>query len=279
MSPADQKPEQEGRFWTEPSFVEVDGLATAYRRKGAGDIVLFLHGAGMTRTWLPIYESLSKSFDTLVPEHPGFGDTPRPDTLEGFDDLVLHYDALIRELKLDKPIHLVGHSLGGWIAASLAVFYPERFASVTLLQPMGILLPEAPSADPFRWSPEETGEILFSGAGANYGEYFEGGDPVENAVREYEESITFARLTWNPRYDWKFDHRLARVTIPVSAVGFADDRYIPVAQIRRWAELIPGAEFVLLSGANGEPASHLANVQQPDKIAEIVKQTASRAKR
>lgn len=268
----------EGPFWSEPSFIDVDGLKTAYRRKGKGDIVLFLHGAGMTRTWLPIYDSLSKSFDTVVPEHPGFGDTPMPATLDGFDDMVLHYDALIRNLELDKPIHLVGHSMGGWIAADLAIFYPGRFASMTLMQPMGIWLPDAPSADPFRWDPEEAGEILFSGAGANYGQYFEGGDPIENAVRDYEESITFARLTWNPRYDWRLDHRLARVKIPTSAVGFEDDRFVPVAQVKRYADLIPSAKFVLLKGANGEPASHLSNVQQPDKLAEIVKETADRAK-
>lgn len=266
----------EGPFWTEPSFVQVDGLQTAYRRKGSGDVLIFLHGAGMTRTWLPIYESFARDFDTIVPEHPGFGDTPMPETLDGFDDMVLHYDGLIRALGLTGRIHLVGHSLGGWIAANLAIFYPDRFASVTLLQPMGLRFPEAPIGDPFRWDPPEALEVLFSGVGENYLNYLGGGDPVEDAVRAYQESITLARLAWNPRYDIRLDHRLARLTAPATVVGFADDRFIPVAQSRRWAELIPGAEFVLLEGADGEPASHLSNVQFPDRIAEIVKAAADR---
>ena len=60
-------------YYTEPEMVEVNGLATAYRRKGAGEAVLFLHGAGFTRMWLPMYEQLSQSMDLIAPEHPGFG--------------------------------------------------------------------------------------------------------------------------------------------------------------------------------------------------------------
>lgn len=277
-SSAPSETKQYGPYWNEPLFVGVDGLRTAYRRKGKGDVLVYFHGAGMTRTWLPIYEHLSKSFDTIVPEHPGFGDTPLPDTLEGFDDLVLHYDALFRNLQLTGPIHLVGHSLGGWIAANLAIFYPTRFSSLTLLQPAGLRMPEAPMGDAFRWSPEEALEALFSGVGTKYLDYLDTGDPVEGAVKAYEESITYARLTWNPRYDYKLDHRLARVIAPTTVIGFADDKYIPVAHAKRWAELIPGAKFELLSGTNGEPASHLANVQQPERIAEIVRVAANESR-
>ncbi len=167
-SAAGTQEKKEGRFWTEPSFLAVDGLKTAYRRKGQGDALIFLHGAGMTRTWLPLYDAFAKSFDTIVPEHPGYGDTPMPETLDGFDDMVLHYDALIRDLKLSGPIHLVGHSLGGWIAANLTIYFPERFASVTLMQPMGIRFPDEPTDDPYRWGPEDALAALFSGAGENY---------------------------------------------------------------------------------------------------------------
>ncbi len=270
--------QKEGPFWTKPSFVEVDGLNTAYRRKGHGETLLFLHGAGMTRAWLPLYDEFAKSFDTIVPEHPGYGDTVMPETLAGFDDLVLHYDAFLRTLGISGRVHLAGHSLGGWIAANLAIHYPERFASVTLMQPMGIRCPEAPSDDPFRWSAEDALAVLFSGVGESYLTYLDGGDPVEDAVRAYEESITLARLAWNPRYDIKLDHRLKRLAAtPTTVVGFADDRFIPVVQAERWAALIPGAQYIRLDGANGEPASHLANVQQPAKLAQIVAVAAQRS--
>lgn len=257
--------------WTTPERVIADGLETAFRREGAGDPLLFLHGAGLTRMWLPLYARLAGSFDVIAPEHPGFGDTAMPEWLEGIDDLVLHYDALLDGLGLgDRPVHLVGHSLGAWIAASLALTYPRRFASLTLLAPIGLRVPEAPPADPFRWSPEVALETLFSGVGDRYGEYLDQEGDVEDALHAYGESITFARLTWNPRYDVRLDRRLARVAAPTQVIGFADDRFVPAAHPRRWAELIPGAAHVELAGADGEPASHLAILQQPGRLAELI---------
>src|SRR6059036_1429462 len=106
--------------YTAPETIEVHGLPVAYRRKGAGSTTVFLHGAGSTRMWLPFYERMSQNVYFVAPEHPGFGDTPTPEWLEGFDDLVLHYRALLDALDLDR-IHLIGFSLGGWIAADFAV--------------------------------------------------------------------------------------------------------------------------------------------------------------
>src|SRR5579875_941817 len=135
--------------YTEPAFVEVRGLRVAYRRKGSGPATVFLHGAGSTRMWLPFYERMSRHVDFIAPEHPGFGDTPFPDWLEGFDDLVLHYRGLLDAFGLDQ-VHLVGFSLGGWIAAEFAIFYPERLRTLTLITPAGLLVPGAPMVDLMR---------------------------------------------------------------------------------------------------------------------------------
>lgn len=111
------------KYWTEPSFVEVDGRQTAYRRKGEGETVVYLHGGGNTRAWLPFHEELSQHFDVIAPEHPGYGDTERGD-LQSWEDMVLHYDAFFRALGL-TDFHLIGHSLGGWLASNIAVYYPS----------------------------------------------------------------------------------------------------------------------------------------------------------
>ena len=42
------------KYYTEPSFEETLGLRVAYRREGSGEAVVFLHGAGYTRRWLPM---------------------------------------------------------------------------------------------------------------------------------------------------------------------------------------------------------------------------------
>ncbi|HWI21119.1 MAG TPA: alpha/beta fold hydrolase, partial [Baekduia sp.] len=121
-------------LYTAPDFVDVDGIRTAYRRKGEGERVLFLHGDGFTAMWLPFFEELAQRTDLVVPEHPGTGETPLTEEIQSFDDLVLHYDTFLETLDLE-PVHLVGHGLGGWLAADLAVFYPRRFKSLTLVTP------------------------------------------------------------------------------------------------------------------------------------------------
>ena len=149
-------------YYTEPSWLRVGDLDVAYRRKGSGDPVVFLHGAGATQMWLPFYERLSENVDLIAPEHPGFGDTEFPDWLDGFDDLVLHYRDLFDLLELDR-IHLVGYSLGGWISGHLAIFYPERLKSLTLITPAGMHVPEAPMVDLFAMPPEGIPDLLFNG--------------------------------------------------------------------------------------------------------------------
>ena len=76
-------------YYTEPSWLRVGDLDVAYRRKGSGEALVFLHGAGATQMWLPFYERLAENVDLIAPEHPGFGDTDFPEWLDGFDDLVL----------------------------------------------------------------------------------------------------------------------------------------------------------------------------------------------
>ncbi len=147
-------------YYSEPSHLLVGDLDVAYRRAGSGEPVVFLHGAGSTRMWLPFYERLSQSVDLIAPEHPGFGDTAFPDWLDGFDDLVLHYRDFLELLSLER-VHLVGFSLGGWIASELAIFYPERLKSLTLITPAGLHLPEAPRPNLFAMPPEEIPGMLF----------------------------------------------------------------------------------------------------------------------
>ena len=72
-----------------------------------------------------MYERFSQSVDFIAPEHPGFGENERPDWLQNFSDLVIHYDQLLAELGIGQ-FHLVGWSLGGWTAAEFASYYPRR---------------------------------------------------------------------------------------------------------------------------------------------------------
>jgi pimeloyl-ACP methyl ester carboxylesterase len=266
----------ERRAWahyTPPSFIDVDGLPTAYRRSGTGATVIYLHGSSLTRVWLPFCDQLAERHDVLAPEHPGFGDTSRPPTLEGFDDLVLHYDTFFDRLGLGD-VHLVGHDLGGWIAAELAVFYPRRFASLTLITPTGLRVRERQAEpgpiDPFRLNPDELAAALLNGRHDRYAAYFNQEGFPDDVVRTFEEMTTVALLAWHPRYDRRLDDRLTRVTCPTLVVGAEDDRLVPGAVAEKYARLIRGARYVTVSGDHGEESGHLVILEQPDAVATLV---------
>jgi pimeloyl-ACP methyl ester carboxylesterase len=254
--------------YTKPDVIDVRGLQVAYRRKGTGPPTVFLHGAGTTRMWLPFYERMSESVDFVAPEHPGFGDTPLPEWLDGFDDLVLHYNDVLDALGLQQ-VHLIGFSLGGWIAADYALFHPERIKSLTLITPAGLRVPEAPTTDFLRMPPEAIPDLLYNGQTADYLEYLPDPHDIDAAIAGYLEVTTFAKLAWNPRYDYKLEHRLARIEAETLVVGVDEDRLIPNEHPRRWTQLIPNARLETVSGGRG-PTGHGMIVQEPDRAADLI---------
>ncbi|HWI22679.1 MAG TPA: alpha/beta hydrolase, partial [Baekduia sp.] len=182
---------------------------------------------------------------------------------------VLHYDTFLETLDLE-PVHLVGHGLGGWLAADLAVFYPRRFKSLTLVTPAGLRLPDAPFTDPFRMTPEERIEALFNGRGGAYEQYLVRDGEPEDTIRAMAESVIAARLMWNPRYDYRLDHRLGRVKAPTLVIGAEDDRFVATAMAQRYAELIPGGRLETVKGPEGEPSGHVPHLEYPAQIAALI---------
>ena len=94
-------------------------------RGGKGPPLLFLHGAGGAGVWLPFMAALSEHYDVIVPDHPGFGRSDTPEWLDALSDLAYFYLDFIEALDLDQ-LHLIGNSLGGWIAAEIAVRNTSR---------------------------------------------------------------------------------------------------------------------------------------------------------
>ena len=142
-------------------MLNVRGTQIRVLRSGSGPPLIFLHGASGHVGWLPFLERLSQRFDVIAPEHPGFGVSDDPPWLDRPSDLAYFYLDLIGALKLDR-VHLMGTSLGGWIAAELAVRNASRLASLTLIGAVGILANDgAPMDDMFRMSVEENAQRFY----------------------------------------------------------------------------------------------------------------------
>src|SRR4051812_14804511 len=106
--------------------------------EGSGEApVVFLHGAGGHTGWMAFHDELAGRFAVFAPEHPGFGQSDDPPWLDEVADLAYFHLDLLEALGLER-VHLIGTSLGGWIAAEMAVRSTARLASLTLVGAVGI---------------------------------------------------------------------------------------------------------------------------------------------
>ncbi|MFZ1025743.1 MAG: alpha/beta hydrolase [Limnoraphis robusta] len=100
--------------------------------------LVFLHGAWHDGSqWLPVFEYLCGEYRCFAPDLFGCGESDSPNIHYSIDLIVDSLAEYLNILKLDD-VCLVGHSLGGWIAASFALKYPERVRRLVLISPEGV---------------------------------------------------------------------------------------------------------------------------------------------
>ena len=114
----------------------------AYRDADAPDAptVVMLHGfTGSKENWYPLAAALGGRYRVLIPDLPGWGESERkPGAVYGFTEQAANVEAFIRALSPGKPVVLLGHSMGGGIAAVAAARYPREIAKVGLLDAAGV---------------------------------------------------------------------------------------------------------------------------------------------
>lgn len=100
--------------------------------------LVFLHGSGRDSSqWIPLLERLGEDYHCLALDLLGFGDSERPKTHYSIQLLVESLASYLDALRLER-VYLVGHSLGGWVAASYALQHPERVGGLLLFSPLGV---------------------------------------------------------------------------------------------------------------------------------------------
>jgi pimeloyl-ACP methyl ester carboxylesterase len=140
----------------QPETIAVAGRSIVLMHAGEGPPFVYLHSTlGESFLWLPFYQRLAKQFHVYVPTHPGFGQSGGFEQIDTIDDMAFHYLELLDALGLDQVI-LGGVSLGGWIAAEVAVRWPERVKKLWLTAAPGLWVEKEPLPDLFRpatWPP------------------------------------------------------------------------------------------------------------------------------
>ena len=233
-------------------------------RGGTGQPVLYLHGIGAPPGyWNAVHEGLSRSFDVIATDHPGFGFTDVMDDLDRIDDLVYHYLDLLDRLGLQQDVHLVGVSFGGWLAAELAVHSPDRFASLVLAAPVGIRIPGHLPTDFFLMTAKQQGQALFHDP-AKIPQV----DPADavTAFQTYKNLTGVARFGWVPFLsDPKLERRLYRVKARTLVIEAEHDAVVPREITERYAASITNAQRKTLSGTG-----HALDAEVPEAFSKAV---------
>jgi pimeloyl-ACP methyl ester carboxylesterase len=252
------------------SLVSVrNGLFRSFvRSEGEGDPLLFLHGMRGIQGWPPFLENLARSFRVIVPDHPGFGRSEGLEHLDDVVDLALYYTEFIAALGLDQP-YLVGHSLGGMIAAEVAAIAPDVASKLVLVAPLGLWLDNHPVLDFFAATPEELTAAVFHNPGSAIAQELmrlpaDAAQQLEAGLERTKNLSAAGKFLW-PIPDKGLKKRIHRIVAPTLLLWGASDRLVPPMYGEAFLQCIQRARLTVLSGA-----SHMLPYEQDEEFVQAV---------
>jgi pimeloyl-ACP methyl ester carboxylesterase len=236
---------------------------------GRGRSLVFLHGAGGLFAENPFLDRLTERYHVLAPELPGYGDSTGEELLEDMLDFTLHGWDVVEALGLERPI-LVGHSMGGMVAAEMAATNAGGVAKLALLAPAGVWLDAHPIPDLFAMTPFELPRVLFADASAGEKLLTAGLDLGDNeALKSFmvgnARRLGTAGKILFPVPNRRFAKRAYRVRAKTLICWGDRDRLIPPVYAEAWQRLIAGSEVARIAGAG-----HMLTLEQPRALAEAI---------
>src|SRR5215470_1618157 len=226
-----------GANWTESKF-EIPGAKLHLARAGKGKPVIVLHHETGTPDSLPFYDALAARYDVLVPHHPGYSRSERPDWMRSVRDMAVVYRGLLCDLGLDK---------------------------VALVGAMGIKPPEG-----FILDQAIVGYIDYARAGFHDQKAFDrvyGEEPSNDQLEMWDvcREMSF-RIAWKPyMYSQTLPHLLKTMRAPALVVWGENDKVVPLSAGKRYAEALPDAKLEIVKSCG-----HAVDMEQPEALAKLV---------
>jgi pimeloyl-ACP methyl ester carboxylesterase len=238
---------------------------------GKGRDLLFLHGAGGHLQDDPFLAALATKYRVVAPLLPGYGRSTGEDGLRDMLDVALHTLDVLERLKLRSPI-VVGHSMGGMIAAEMAAIAHTEIAKLCLVAPAGLWRDDQPVVDMFSKLPFELPGLLFHDA--------EKGQRLMTAGRGNMEDPEFQKqfLVMNARRlgmagkllfpipDRGLSERLHRITAKTLIVWGAEDALIPATYGAAFKLAISKSRLVKIP-----KAGHAVGQEKPEAVLKAIR--------
>jgi len=119
---------------------QVRGAPIHYVSQGEGDPVILVHGIfASLYDWMRLAPALSAGgYRALAPDLFGHGESLKPDDPGQYtiETIYAYLEAWIESLGLDRPVVLVGHSMGGYLSLRYSLAHPERVSGLVLINPL-----------------------------------------------------------------------------------------------------------------------------------------------
>jgi pimeloyl-ACP methyl ester carboxylesterase len=268
------------------SSCRVSGYTLSYRRAGAGDPVVLVHGfLAHSFVWDAVIERLAPRRDVLAPDLLACGGSDKP--LDVDLGLGAHAGRLLGFLDAlgVARAHLVGHGLGGAVALLAAVRAPSRALTVTAVNPSGYgqgatplvrllaspLLPDAAAGALRALGPLLLRRRFGPGGRVRPGLWDAFAAPYATApawaaLRRFARDVSRRDELSGARGE------LRRLTVPATVVWGMHDRFRSFTAAERLHQDIPGARLVRLDGAG-----HLVQLEAPDALAILLEEAFGRA--
>jgi pimeloyl-ACP methyl ester carboxylesterase len=223
-----------------PSYVEtripVNGADTAVRTTGEGEPLVYFHGGGIVEgadCFLP----LAERFRLVAPYTPGFGTSDSDPSIDGVEAWVERYVQVLDQLGIADFV-LLGHSLGGWLAARFALAHGARVRRLVLASPFGLDTPDHHVANLGALAPEDVYGVL-----TRDDSIWEGRLPsqlTDDFLADRAREGQFIGQVVKAPFDPGLDELLPNLATPTMLVWGDDDRVVPIEHMPLWEAAISG---------------------------------------
>ena len=253
----------------ETKTIETRHAPIRYLEGGSGEPLVFLHGAGGMTPEDPLLAELATRWHVYAPFLPGYGETEECGSMRDMLDFALHTWDVVEALGLKNPI-LVGHSMGGMIAAEMAALAPNDVSRLVLISPAGLWLEDHPIVDMFTLLPFELPNYLFHDPAAGAAAMTAGlkmDDPafLQTYLIRNARQLGMAGKILFPIPERGLADRLYRVKAKTVIVWGESDKLIPPVYGPAFEEKIAGSKLV-----NVPEAGHMIVMEKPKAVAEAV---------
>jgi pimeloyl-ACP methyl ester carboxylesterase len=245
-----------------------DGMFTpTLLQGGTGEPLLYLHHSGGLQE-APFLDMLAETFTVYAPHHPGWGPSEGLEHIEDIVDMALYYHDVLDALGLESA-HVVGHSIGGMIAAEVAALCSHRVRRLVLSNPVGFWRDEEPVLD-FMAVPmnELLPKVVHDPESPKLREAWPPPEGPEAAMEAlYFRMQAFAsagKFLW-PIPDKGLKRRIHRIQAPTLILWGESDGLVSPVYAEDFRSGIKDSKVVIL-----KEAGHMPMFEQPDEFVSLV---------